>query len=150
MVRTEEYVISFSFVPRSCDLTIKAWFCYWAQCAVSKHLKKELRWAVTTASVSMRALYTQTESSTRHVSINRVAPLYYKHRNRRLTRSYDAPWEHPNARRHMREDYHVCASVSVCARVSGRVYTSMCVIALTFHCHEFVLIVVTAANCTVC
>lgn len=74
----------------------------------------------------MRALYTQTESSTRHVSINRVAPLYYKHRNRRLTRSYDAPWEHPNARRHMREDYHVCASVSVCARVSGRVYTSMC------------------------
>lgn len=70
----------------------------------------------------MRALYTQTEST-----INRVAPLDYKYRNRRLNRSYDAPWEHPNARRHMREDYHVCdVSVSVCARVSGRVYVDMC------------------------
>lgn len=56
--------------------------------------------------IDARTVYA-TESSTRHVSINRVAPLDYKHSDRRLTRSYDAPWEHPNARRHMREDYHV-------------------------------------------
>lgn len=42
-----------------------------------------------------------------------------------------------------------CVSVSVNECVCGRVCTSTCVIALTFHCHELVLIVVTAANYTV-
>lgn len=52
-----------------------------------------------------------------------------------------APWKHPKARRtHVKRLPHVCVSVCV----------SMCVIALTFHCHELVLTVVTAANCTVC
>lgn len=43
------------------------------------------------------------------------------------------------------KNYHVCVRecVTECAYV-------MCVITLTFHCHELVLIVVTAANCTVC